>query len=195
LDASRVGLVALVVHQRTVTGVSEPDVPIWVDDGIVWSIELFTIEFVGKNSSLSVVLVADDTAIPVFAGDLPALPIEGVSVAVSARVTKGADMAVFIKPSKLHVVGNVAPDEVFAYGVPCRSLGPQHVGMSVETLYGSVAQFVFVEALVVYDDVRIRVSRRDGARPVSGHANCSSQARSRSGEKGPASPSVSHVGG
>ena len=82
-------------------------------------------------------LVADDAAVAVLAGDLPALEVEGVAVAVAGGIAEEADVAVFLEPAQLHVVGDVAPEEIAADAVPGRALGPQHSG--VEPLDGRVA--------------------------------------------------------
>ena len=91
-----------------------------MDDGVVGGVERLAVEVVGQDGGLAVVLVADDPAVAVLAGDLPALAIEGVAVGVTGRVTHHADVAVLLEPAELDVVGDVGPDQVLAHAVPGR---------------------------------------------------------------------------
>ena len=155
LDFQR-ALVPLVVHQRAVAGIGEPDAAVGVDDGVVGGIERFAVEPVSQDGRLAVVLVADDAAVAVLAGDLAALAIEGVAVGVAGGVAHHADVAVVLEPAELDVVGDVGPDEVLADAVPGRALGPEHARM--EAPDGRVADLDLGEALVEDDDVGIGVA-------------------------------------
>src|SRR6516225_1906687 len=59
------------------------------------------------------------------AGDLPALEIEGVAVAVIRRHAEYADGAIVVDPTQLAIVWDIAPDEIAALSIPCRPLCPQ----------------------------------------------------------------------
>src|SRR6185436_20994116 len=109
--------------------------------------------------------VAHHAAVAVLAGDLAALEVEGVAVAVARRTAEDADVAVVVEPAHLYVVRDVAPQQEAPDGAPGRALGPQHAGG--QPLDRRVAELVALEALVEHHDVRIRVARRDAARPVA----------------------------
>src|SRR5207249_10486574 len=64
--------------------------------------------------------------------DLPALPVEGVAVAVVGWVAKDAYVIVFCEPAVLKVVWDVAPYEIAADSIPRRTLGPHHPGMQTQ---------------------------------------------------------------
>ena len=80
---------------------------------------------VGDDGDRTVKLVADHAASQVLAGYLPALEVERVAVAVVRRHAEHRDLAVVFQPAKLTVIGDVAPDEIAALGVPGRPLRPQ----------------------------------------------------------------------
>ena len=128
LDLER-ALVALVFAERAVAGIGEPDAAVGVDDGVVGGVEGLAAEAVGQDGGLAVVLVADDAAVAVLAGDLAALAVEGVAIGVAGGAADHADVAVVLEPAELDVVGDVGPDEVLADAVPGRPLGPEHAGV------------------------------------------------------------------
>jgi hypothetical protein len=68
------------------------------------------------------VLVAHHAPGEVLAGELAALEVEGVAVAVVRRAAEHRDAAVVLEPAELTVVRDVAPHEV----APC----PLHAGPS-----------------------------------------------------------------
>ncbi len=67
--------------------------------------------------------------------------------------------------AQLSIVGNIAPHQVLAAGVPGRAFRPEHSG--VESLNRGIADLVFREFLVQDDNVRIGVSGRVFAGPVA----------------------------
>ena len=113
----------------------------------------------------AVVLVADHAAVAVLAGELAALVVEGVAVAVVGGLRNSADVAVLLEPAHLAVVGDVAPDQVLADAVPGRPFGPERAG--VEALDRRVADLVFGEALVEHDDVRVGIAHGILAAPIA----------------------------
>src|SRR5579863_9737078 len=95
---------------------------------------------VGNDADGAVVFIANDAAVGVFAGQFPALIVEGVAVAVIRWVAEDADLAVFFGPAQLAVVGDVTPDEIAADAVPCGAFGPE--GSCEEALHRSVGDDV-----------------------------------------------------
>ena len=70
-------------------------------------------------------LVAHDASGEMLAGELPALKVESIPVAVVGWKPEYANVAVILEPPELPVVGDVAPDEIAPLRVPCRALlGP-----------------------------------------------------------------------
>src|SRR4026208_1678432 len=87
------------------------------------------------------------------AGHLPALEVEHFAVAVVGRISKDGHMAVVLNPAHLPVVGDVAPDQEFPNGVPCRTLRPQRPGP--QTLNRCVRLCEAIEGRIDREDVRI----------------------------------------
>src|SRR5208282_5270364 len=139
-------LVALVVEERAIAGIGEPDAAVGVDDGVVRCVERLAIEAIGQDGRLAVVLVADDAAVAVLAGDLAALTVERVAVGVAGGVADDADVAVVLDPAELDVIGDVGPDEVLTNAVPGGALGPEHA--RVQASDGGIADLDLGEALV-----------------------------------------------
>ena len=73
----------------------------------------------------AVVLVAHHTPREMLAGELPALKVERVAVAVVRRHAEHRHAPIVLEPAHLPVVGDVAPDEVAALAAPRRTLGPE----------------------------------------------------------------------
>ena len=92
------------------------------------------------------------------ARELTSFEIERIAVAVAGWVAEHRDMRVLFKPAHLHVVGNVAPDQITADTVPGRALGPECAGM--EPPNHSIVDDVTPEAIVERHDVRVRVLHR-----------------------------------
>ena len=80
-----------------------------MDHGVVRSIQSLAIPFVGDHRNLAVIFVADDSAIPVLARDLPTAVIERVAIAVAGRMTELTHMTVVFDQAKLGISRNVAP--------------------------------------------------------------------------------------
>src|ERR1017187_7551756 len=99
------------------------------------------------------------------AGELAALVVEGIAVAVTRGLAHDADVAVVLQPAQLAVIGNVAPDEVTPDAVPRRTLGPQVAG--IEPLNRRIAD-LGLELLVEDHNVGVRIARRSLAAPVPG---------------------------
>ncbi|CAM5182420.1 hypothetical protein BTHI11S_01959 [Bosea thiooxidans] len=97
--------------------------------------------------------VAHDAAVQVLAGELSALEVEAVSVAVAGRHAEDADIPVILDPAHLAVAGNIAPDEIAALRVPGRPFQPETAGP--EPLDRRIGLGEVVEGRVHGDDVRI----------------------------------------
>ena len=174
--ASGVVPLALVVHQRPVAGVGEPDgAVVRVHHTVVGRVELLAVvALVGEHRDGAVVLVADHVAGPVAERDLASAVVERVAVAVAGRVPEAPpDVAVLLAPPEALVVRDVAPDEVAPRAVPGAALRPHRA--RVETHDGRVPELVR-EPRIEVDHVRLGVARRVGARPevagegLRGHA-------------------------
>ena len=107
----------------------------------------------GEHRDRAVELVADHAPREMLAGDLPALEVEGVAVAVVRRHAEHRHVAVVLDPAHLPVVRNVAPDQELADRVPGRTLGPQRPGP--QALDGRVRLREAIERRIDRDDVRI----------------------------------------
>jgi hypothetical protein len=136
-----------------------------VHDDVIGRIQKLPLPLISEHGGLAVMLVPHDAAAAVLAGELAALVIESIAVAVMSRLAEVADVAVLFEPAQLAVVGNVAPDQVLAFAAPGWPFGPQHSGM--DALDGGVANLVFGEALVEDDDVRVGIARGILAAPVA----------------------------
>src|SRR5262249_35603630 len=108
--------------------VGKPDAAIGVRNGVIGRIEALAVEQVGDHRRRAVVLVADHAPRQMLAGNLPALEIEGVAVAVVGRQAKDADLTGFFEPAQLAGARDVAPHQIAALGTPGRALGPQRAG-------------------------------------------------------------------
>src|SRR5215831_8760561 len=62
------------------------------------------------------------------AGELPALKIERIAVAVVRRHAEYADLTVLLQPAQLAVVGDIAPHQIPALAVLGRAFAPQRTG-------------------------------------------------------------------
>jgi hypothetical protein len=62
------------------------------------------------------------------AGELPALEVERIAIAVVRRIPEDADATVVLRPAHLAIVRDVAPNEVAPLRAPGRALGPQETG-------------------------------------------------------------------
>src|SRR5262245_20846647 len=93
-----------------------------------------------------------------FAGNLAALPVEGVSIAVVRRVAEGAHMTILVEPPMLNVVGNVAPDKIAPNTAPGWTFGPKHSCM--QTSNWGVADLVSRKTLIENHNIRIRIANR-----------------------------------
>ena len=158
-------LVSFVIHHRAVAGVSEPNAAVRMNDDVVGRVERFVLPLVSQHGDGTIVLVADDAPVAVFAGKLAPFEVERVAVAVAAGIAEHADVAVLLEQAHLAVVRNVAPDKVTANAVPGATLSPQR--SSPELLNRCVADLVFGEPLVEHDDVGIGIAHRILPRPVA----------------------------
>src|SRR5215510_9456089 len=93
-----------------------------------------------------------------FTGNLAALPVEGVSIAVVRRVAEGAHMTILVEPPMLNVVGNVAPDKIAPNTAPGWTFSPKHSCM--QTSNRGVADLVSRKALIQNHNIRIRITDR-----------------------------------
>ena len=176
LDRGVGGAGALVIHQRAVAGIGEPDIAVGVDDGVVGRVELLAVDFFREHGDAAVGFVACDAAREVFARDLSALIVEGIAVGMIRWLAEYAHVAVLLEPAQLAVIGDVAPEQVAPDSVPSRAFGPQHVGAVVETLDRGVAE-LGLETLVERDDVWIGITGRHAAGPIA--LGCARQRRQR----------------
>src|SRR5262249_27752320 len=100
-----------------------------------------------------VVLVADHAPRQMLAGNLPALEIEGVAVAVVGRHAKDADLTSVFEPAQLAIVRDVAPHQIAALGTPGRALRPQRTGP--QSLDRPVSLYVIPEEGMDDNDVGV----------------------------------------
>src|ERR1700730_8430844 len=87
------------------------------------------------------------------AGDLAALEVERIAVAVVRRHSEDADLAIVFEPPQLAIIGDVAPHEIPALSVPCRPLGPQRPGPQASDR--AVLLRVLIEERIDRDDVGV----------------------------------------
>src|SRR5690606_35509668 len=105
--------------------IGEPDTPVRMHHEILGSIEPAALIAVGDDADPAIGFIAQHAASAVLGGQLPALKVEGVAVAVAGRFTEVRDAAVVLYPAQLPVTGDVAPDQVAAHPVPGRPFRPQ----------------------------------------------------------------------
>src|SRR6266404_447316 len=91
----KLALVAFVAHQAAVARIGKPDSPVGMHNHIVGCVKGLSLPFLCKHSDRAVVLITHDAASGVLAGNLAALEIEGVAVAVVRGVAKDAYVPVF----------------------------------------------------------------------------------------------------
>src|SRR5437870_13375991 len=120
-----VGLEPLVVSEDAVNRVREPNAAVGMNRNVVRRIQPFSFELIRNNGNRSIRLVAYHAPSAVFARKLPALVVEGVAVAVAGRIPKYRDASIILDPSHLHVVRDIAPNQISADTIPCRPFGPQ----------------------------------------------------------------------
>jgi len=161
-------LVAFVVAERAVAGISEPYCAVGVDCEIVRGIERLALVVVGQNRDGSVVLCARDAAGIVLAGDEVALAIARIAIAVIRRLAEDADFACIFEPAQYAVVGNVTPEQIAAVAEPDRAFGPATSG--VQALDGGIADKILGEARIDHFDRRVGVVHRILRVSVSGES-------------------------
>ena len=98
LAAGRIG--GAFVELGAVGRVGEPDAAVRMRDRVVGRVEPLAVPGVGEHRDRAVELVADDAPGEVLAGDLPALEVEGVAVAVVRRHAEDGDVAVVLDPAQ-----------------------------------------------------------------------------------------------
>jgi hypothetical protein len=158
----RVGLAF--IELAAIGRVGEPDAAVGVRDSIVRRIEALAVEGVGDHRDRAVVLIADDASRQMLAGDLPALEIKSVAVAVVGRGAENADLSVVVEPAQLAIVRDVAPHDITTLAAPGRALCPQRT--RPQALDRRVALHIFREQRIDDDDVGVEpidVGRRVGS--------------------------------
>jgi hypothetical protein len=156
---------AFITAHRTITGIGEPDAAIGVHHDIVWGIEAFALPLIRDYGNGTVVLIPHDTAGKVLARKLTPLVIEGIAVGIVRRIPHRADMGVVIQPAHLHVVGDIAKDQILARSVPGWPFGPKCA--RVKAPNRCIPDGVLLEALIERDDVRIGVTDRFFTGPIT----------------------------
>ncbi len=121
--------------------------------GVVRRVQPLALELRRDHAHRAVELVAHHAPHQVLAGDLPALEVEGVAVAVVRGGAEHADVAVVLDPAHLPVVRDVAPDQELADAVPRRALGPERAGP--QALDRAVGLGEAIEGRLDRDDVRV----------------------------------------
>lgn len=123
---------------------------------------------VGEDGDAAVVLVADHLARVVAKGDLPALEVEGVAVAVPGRRAEAAaDMAVLLQPAQLLVIGDVRPEQEAADSAPGRPFGPERAVMEP---HDRRIPELGAKARIEHHHIRVGIADRQGTRRVvAGH--------------------------
>ena len=106
------GGIAFVVRVNAVGGVGEPDAVVRLDHQVIGRIQAFAVPVAGQHGALTVMLTARDAAATVFAGEHPALAVQGVAVGVPGRLLKHRDRAVGLVPAHHPVVRNIGPQQV-----------------------------------------------------------------------------------
>src|ERR1700678_1374195 len=96
---------------------------------VVGRIERLAFEIVGQHFQRSVMLPAHHAAKEILAGELAALEIERVSVAVIGGPAERRDLAGFPDITVLRVALHVTEERILALGAPCRSFSPFQAGM------------------------------------------------------------------
>src|SRR5207249_4984567 len=102
-----------------------PDAAVGMGHHVVRRIEPLAVPRIRDHGDRTVELIANDPAGQVLAGQLAALEVEGVPVAVVRWTAKDADVTVILQPAELPIIGDVAPEQVATLGAPGRALGPQ----------------------------------------------------------------------
>ena len=141
------------IELAAVGRIGEPVAAVGMRHDVVWRVELLALIGVGDHGRRTVVLVACDAAREMLAGELPALEVERIAVAVVRGCAEHADAAVVLRPSHLPVIRNVAPYQIAPLRAPRRPFGPQHAG--IEPLDRGIRLRETVEARVDRDDVRV----------------------------------------
>ena len=167
LHSACFGLVAFVIHEAAVAGIGKPNAAIRMHHCIIRGVELFAAKFVSQNGNLAVVLVTHHTAVTVLAGNLAAFIVKRVSIAVAAGMAKLADMAIFLQPAHLDIVRNIAPQKIFPHTIPRRPLGPEHIGVRVQSANGCIAKFVFCKQRIQHQHIRLGITRGGFTGPIT----------------------------
>ena len=151
------------IQLAAVRRIGKPVAAVLVTGDVVRRVQPLAVKRIGDHGNRTVVLVAHDPTARMFTGQLAALVIECVAVAVARRLAEHGDAAVVFDPAHLPVVGNVAPDQILALAVPRRPLAPH--AACPQPLNRRVADAQRIERRIVRDDVGIRI--RDGLRKIA----------------------------
>src|SRR5215471_13842660 len=147
--AVRFALVKLAAIGR----VGEPVTAVRVRDDVVGRVEPLAIVGIGEHGCSAIVLVAYDPAGKMLAGELPALKVERITIAVVGRRPEDADATIVLHPSHLPIVRNVAPHQIAALRAPRRAFGPRQA--SIEAMNRRVGLGEGIERRINCDDVGI----------------------------------------
>src|SRR5882724_4572632 len=131
--ARHVGRSARRIHRALVElgpvgWVGEPVAPVRVRHHVVGRVEPLAVEHPRDEAHRAVELVAHHASGDVLAGELAALEVERIPVAVVRRRAEHADVAVVLDPPELPVVRDIAPHQVPALRVPRRPFRPERAG-------------------------------------------------------------------
>src|SRR5215468_140349 len=107
-------------------------------------------------------LIPDHAPREVLAGELPALEVERVPIAVIGRTPEDGHAAIVFEPAQLAIVRDVTPDQIAPLAAPGGPLGPERPGP--EPLDRRVPLSIAVEQRVDGDDVGIDVRHRGRVR-------------------------------
>jgi hypothetical protein len=91
-----------------------------------------------------------------FAGNLPALVIEGVAIGATDGLAENTYMVVFVEVTELAIIGDIAPEEVVAYAIPSGAFSPKVA--CCKALDGGVTYLQFIESFVQGNDIRVWVT-------------------------------------
>ena len=151
-------------------------------DTVVGRVKGFSIKLIGDDRDAVVGFVANDAAVAVFEGDLAALTVESVAVAITSWLADGCDLMVILQPAVLDVVWDVAPDQIISPSAPSGAFGPVHSG--VQTFDGCHPDFVFGEGRIDGDDVGFWVADWRGVwSEVAGEKGGSGESAERGEER------------
>ena len=138
--------------------IGEPDAAVGMRRQIVRRVQRLAVERIRDHRHRAVVLPAHHAAIEVLGGQLPALEIERIAVAVVRRLAERRHPPVVPKQSILRVAYDVAENQILALARPGRSFRP---GEACREAMGSgITDAQSIEGRIDDDDVGVGIDVR-----------------------------------